>query len=62
MKELRPFAPYRVLEQLVDSLKGRWDDAAQACARDVAEQLQGLADKLVADQFGQFDAAQSAIR
>lgn len=31
VKELRPFAPYRVLEQLVAPIKRRWDDAAQAC-------------------------------
>lgn len=60
--ELPTFPPYRVLDELVQSLKGRWDSAAQACVREVGEALEQLSDKLVAQHFGQFAGARHEIR
>lgn len=62
VRELPTFAPYRVLEELVDGMKGRWDTAALACVHGVAEELQQLTDALVEEHFGQFAAARHEIR
>lgn len=61
-RELPGFQPYRVLEELVRGLRGRWDDAAFACVRAVSEQLQALTDQVVQQHFGQFAAAKQLIR
>jgi hypothetical protein len=60
--ELPEFFPFRVVQELVRSLKGRWDAAAQACLDDVAEELQALTASLVAQHFGQFARAEAHIR
>lgn len=45
--ELPKFLPYKVVQALVQPLKGRWDAAAQTCLRDVAKELQELTGRLV---------------
>jgi hypothetical protein len=60
--ELPEFFPFRVVQELVQSLKGRWDAAAQACLHDVAEELQELTARLVQQHFGQFSRAEMYIR
>jgi hypothetical protein len=60
--ELPEFFPFRVVQELVQSLKGRWDAAAQACLHDVGEELQALTASLVAHHFGQFARAEAYIR
>lgn len=62
LRELPSFQSYRVLEELVRMLKGRWDAAAIECMRGVGEELQQLTDRLVEEHFGQFAAARTAIR
>jgi hypothetical protein len=60
--ELPEFFPFRVVQELVQSLKGCWDAAAQACLHDVADELQALTASLVAHHFGQFARAEAYIR
>lgn len=60
--ELPSFVPYRVLEELVQGLKGRWDAAAAGCLHAVSEELQQLTDRLVEEHFGQFARACKEIR
>jgi hypothetical protein len=60
--ELPTFQPYRVLEELVQALKGRWDAAALRCLHDVVQQLNKLLDALVVAHFGQFAEASKYIR
>lgn len=62
VSELPTFAPYRVLDELVKGLKGRWDSAASTCVRLVGEALQHLSDKLVDEHFGHFSAARHEVR
>jgi hypothetical protein len=61
-RELPFFVPYRVLEELVQGLKGRWDAAAADCLHAVSEQLQPLTDRLVEEHFGRFAGARKEIR
>ncbi|KAF6262011.1 P-loop containing nucleoside triphosphate hydrolase protein [Scenedesmus sp. NREL 46B-D3] len=60
--ELPDFFPFRVVQELVQGLKGRWDAAAQACLHDVAQELQELTGSLVQRHFGQFSRAEMHIR
>ncbi|WIA22588.1 hypothetical protein OEZ86_009573 [Tetradesmus obliquus] len=60
--ELPKFLPYKVVQALVQPLKGRWDAAAQTCLRDVAKELQELTGRLVQQHFGQFARAEAHIR
>jgi hypothetical protein len=62
LRELPSFQSYRVLEELVRMMKGRWDAAAFECMCGVGEELQQLTDRLVEDHFGQFAGARTAIR
>jgi hypothetical protein len=62
VRELPSFPPYRVLEELVQGLKGRWDAAALACLHEVSEALTQLADRVVQEHFGQFAAARREVR
>lgn len=62
MRELPSFPPYRVLEELVQGLKGRWDAAAFECLQGVSELLQELTDRLVDEHFGQFAEARKEVR
>lgn len=62
VRELPSFPPYRVLEELVQGLKGRWDVAALACLHSVSEALTQLADRVVQEHFGQFAAARREVR
>lgn len=61
-RELPSFVPYRVLEELVQGLKGRWDAAAADCLHAVSEELQQLTVRLVEEHFGQFAGARKEIR
>jgi hypothetical protein len=60
--EFPEFFPFHVVQELVQSLKGRWDAAAQACLHDVAEELHDLTASLVQQHFGQFSRAEMYIR
>lgn len=60
-RELPSFVPYRVLEELVQGLKGRWDAAAADCLHAVSEELQQLTDRLVEEHFGQFAGARKEV-
>jgi hypothetical protein len=62
VRELPSFPPYRVLEELVQGLKGRWDAAAAECLYGVGEVLQQLTDRLVEEHFGQFAGARKEVR
>jgi hypothetical protein len=62
VREVPSFPPYRVLEELVQGLKGRWDAAAAECLHGVGEVLQQLTDRLVEEHFGQFAGARKEVR
>lgn len=62
VQELPSFPPYRVLEELVQGLKGRWDVAAITCLHAVAEELVQLTERAVEEHFGRFAAARREIR
>jgi hypothetical protein len=62
VRELPSFQPYRVLEELVQGLKGHWDAAAAECLHGVGEVLQQLTDRLVEEHFGQFAGARKEVR
>jgi hypothetical protein len=55
-------AAHRVLETLVQGLKGRWDAAAHACLHDVAALLEATSERLVDRHFGQFANARAYVK